>query len=501
MEKYGKFLLKKDDRLKSVRLVMSSFLSTGENFQGPPSPIGKLVTPRAPSKTSSDTFLQSPETPLFSKEDQIQIHKQKEKLELDIASLEQKRNSLLAEVKRVKENKVSQCELLHLKAETSQKVTETYASKVADLMTNYAEIVKENKAKQSSIEMYELKIADEIAKRPSILNEITQRQTALDLSDIKYKIPEIQKQSVDSQRTHLDIETLLQLSHSTNKENNELVLAKPAQNIMSEAASEYAKSIESQWKLYLYGSTGLRAQISDLQRRVSESDLLLKKMENETIEEKRRKEQKLNDMSKQESEISSHNQVTVDSFHSQITQMDNEIEKLKNSIEDSAKIYENIQQEMDEISDKHRAILDLSFNNSQNDSHSYTTHTETYDSVSDDFRDGEYENSSIKQRSVNSNAETKNLLEKKAKLQEEVMRMRDKYRLMKTNAILRKEKKMSEITRLYNRYKASKAKLGGNESIEMIVLDDDNTSKFSKHISKIISKIDSSIIELKQDLE
>ena len=480
---------------------MSSFLSTGENFRAPPSPIGKLVTPRAPSKSSSDTFMNSPETPLFSKEDQIQIHKQKEQLELDIAALEQKRNSLIAEAKKVKENKVSQCELLHLKAETTQKITEAYASKVTTLMTNYAEIVKENKAKMSSIEMYELKIAEEISKRPAILSEISQRQAALDLSDIRYQIPEIQKQKIDSQRTHLDIETLLQMSQSTNKENNELVLAKPAQNIMSEAAGEYARSIESQWKLYLYGSTGLRAQISDLQKRLSDSDMALKKMETENNQEKQRKEKKINDMDKEQTEISSHNQATIESFNAQITQMDNEIEKLKNSIEDSARIFENIQQEMEDVMEKHRALFDVSENNSyQYDGYSYSTQTEAYESVSDEFKDNDTSNSLDKER-IAALDQAKALADKKAKLEQDVRRMTDKYKLLKTNAILQKEKKMSEITRLYKRYKAAKAQLGGNTSIEMIVLDDADNSTFSKNISKIISKIDSSIIELRQDLE
>ena len=206
-------------------------------------------------------------------------------------------------------------------------------------------------------------------------------------------------------------------------------------------------------------------------------------------------------MDKEQTEISSHNQATIESFNAQITQMDNEIEKLKNSIEDSARIFENIQQEMEDVMEKHRALFDVSENNSyQYDGYSYSTQTEAYESVSDEFKDNDTSNSLDKER-IAALDQAKALADKKAKLEQDVRRMTDKYKLLKTNAILQKEKKMSEITRLYKRYKAAKAQLGGNTSIEMIVLDDADNSTFSKNISKIISKIDSSIIELRQDLE
>ena len=486
-------------KIKSVRLEMNSYLSSGDIMKAPPSPIGKMTTPRTTAKsTSDDTFLQSPETPLFSREDQINIHKQKEQLELDISSLEKRKESLLAEIKRVKENKVSQCELFHLKADTQQKIAENYASKVTELMTNYAEIVRENKEKQTTIEVCEMRIAGEIERRNTILSEISQRQNALNLNDIPYKIPELKKANteIDAQRTHLEIEKYLQQTQNSNKENNELILAKPSSNITNQAASEYAKSLETQWKLHAYGTTGIRAEIAFLQRLLSESDVAVKKLELERTAAEEKNASKMSELRKEETDISTHNLTANASFKAQIDEMDKEINQLKASIQDSANIYEGIQQEMDDISDKRRKlmIVDPRFD----DNSSYSTNTETYDSLTDDGKDNDYYSDSSSRDS-----EKNQLLEKKARLTEEVAKSSEKYRLLKSNAILKREKKISEISTLFNKYKANKNELGGKSSMETISLDNilDDSSGFSKHIANIINKIDSSIIELRQDIQ
>lgn len=456
---------------------MNSLLSTAEDIHSPPSPLRSTDTPKTSSRSISDpSYLQSPATPLFTHQQQQQISKRKQDLELEVNVLSQKKASLENQLKDLKTSRVSISELTLLKASVAQKVNEDQSSKIEELMNSYAEIIKEVRSNQSQVDILETKIHEEAERRNNIFNEISTMETTLDLSDLSYTIPELKPivTNFDHSQYISDIERLNIASNSSKQLCNELICAKPPLNVLTEAASEFSKCAETKWKVRAVGTTLLRNEITNLQKKLTEADSLVHKIEFEVQNEKSKLESIQNQNRKEEIDLCNNNLTIVQNYKTQMTKLEANVSKLKTDVTNAANIFENIQTEMEKLERDKIMMRQVS---EESESEAESDSEESIDET-DDL--------------------AKSLLEKKTQLQNEVNKLKEDYQSLQNKNSSFKEKKIKELSVIYSKYKSVKHRLAKNGITYNMSFDD---SMFTKKIGHLIHKIDSNILEISQNFD
>lgn len=410
----------------------------------------------------------SPGSPLFTKEDQIRIHKQRTELEIQVATLKQRLTTLRFEAQKVKANIVTPGELTVLKAETRSLLSSEHSMKLNDLMNNLTETMRDVAAASATCSTLEHMIDDEIQQREKQVAESQTIAEILSFCDCGATLPQIPNKNLNG----TDADYTWNADKLTELRNQMMSIEGRQGNrdLESDAALQMARSAESQWHLKSVGTLALRNEMQRLQRCFADGESELRKMERAKEDEKRKLDAFVDASNHDEGDIAAKFAHAKAEYQQQIQQMDDELSQLKMRVNASAHSYDRICTEINEIRSNEFAQV----------------HPIEDEEEEDDESECVLENPA------------NNLVERKQSLQREIRELEKKYKQTR-RAVKKKQADLkSTIRALNSRYMTlhdEKERRAGT-----LIAEHTDSLQLQREIASLIDKIDSSITDLRSGL-
>ena len=407
----------------------------------------------------------SPESPLFSTDDHARIHKQRMKLEMEVATLNQRLLTLRHEANKVKENVVSQGELTVLKAETRLNLSQTNSIKLNDLINLFTETTRDVSAAAATCDTLEQMIEEETRHRDQFVEESALVADVLSFHEYDLQLPHLLSQKV---KPVSDYDVDAGRSEQKVKEiKNEMVSVESGANFTgmeSSAALEMARSTEAQWNLKSAGALSLRNEIQRLQQYLAEGELQARDIEKSNESERAKLDEFVTASGQDVTDMDTRFQQASEQWKSELEQLEDQRIHLRQRVNSAAASYDRICAEIDELESAERA----------------------------DIAETEEE-----EEEVSDEQNTDVLAQQKATIQREISELNRKYKHTK-RAVKRKESSLKASVRAlntrYHNLKEETQLLAGNLSQHS------DSSYLQKEIASLIQKIDGSITELRSDL-
>lgn len=431
------------------------------------------ITPKLRQSSKTSSSFDSPRSPLFSKEDQVEMQQSRRRLEMEIITLDHKLKSLQTEFQTLNSKLVSHGELTQLKAQTRLRIYDDQYAQANQLIDDYINTLRSVRAAQASIAVLEQKIQEESERRHVILDESISVLNALDFSDIRFASPKLteiddnvdRSSKIDMDRLNIEIQ---------NTQNSISLLENTHQflPIQTSVASEMKKSFEAEIALRSIGIAALRTEIQANQKLIASSDVEIRRFEAEINEIKKRiennKKKIQNDSVNHEMQLN----LTVTSFKQQISQLDTEIDLLKSKLSDTALIYDKIVEET--------KIME--------------TKVQSFDVEEEEeiFDNDEY-------YSIVSSQESEDeiiLSAKKKELISEISELDSKFREMKKEALKRENFLKETIIKMSNKFRSNKTILARSGCVIRSAPPSPSSSGINRSLDNLILKIDNSLSEL-----
>lgn len=445
-----------------------------------------LATPKPTNVNPLDPrIFFSPETPLQVNTSSLpQIQRDKEVLENNIMILKEKKKTLQKELENIRKNIVSFGELTKLKAQSMLSLAVNNAESSEKLMKKYISTVHECQQLKNHIECLEEQVTFHELQRATILDEIDAAYRGMDFSKIVIRVPEVKSldYSTINASTVADIDRLQQKLEQIKLELSDLNYVKPPTVVFHEAASEYARSVESHCNHRSLGVQELRANISSLQKSVADSDSHIRKLEKENIESSDNLISLNVKLSDEYSLANSKNDIAKQSFDQSIKEMEENIAKLRTDILETVQLYDSIEDEVNHIKVQ-------------------MVNSGRVDIVHDDYIDTYEQACPSDDVSYSFNAEENAnriqvLIKQKQDLQDEIKQLKTDYYKMKNNAINRDARTQKEIAFLLEEYTERKRLIEANETGSYEIV-----SPVTKIIGSLIDRIETSIVEMSTALQ
>ena len=440
-------------------------------------------TPMSSSKSSSVTpmirprknvllnpaLFASPESPLFPKEDQIRIHKRRTELEIEVAALKQRLATLRFEAQKVKGNLVTQGELTVLKAETRSSLSNENSVKLTDLMNSLTETMREVAAASAMCSTLEHMIEEEVQQREKQVAESQQIADVLSFFDCGMHLPQLPSRNftVDGRG---DTDFARNSGKLAELRNQMMSVEAPRDNrdMESDAALQMARSAESQWHLKSVGTLALRNEIQRLQRCVADGESELRRMERVKNDETEKLSSFVAASNRDEGDIEAKLSQARVEFQQQMQQMEDELAQLKQRVNDSARSYDAICAEINDIeaSEIQRTIAEA--------------------------EEEEDEDECVMENPTN------DLVARKSALQREVRDLQKKYKQTRRLAKRKQADLKATIRALNSRYctlRDEKQRRAGT-----LLTEHTDSLHLQREIASLIDKIDSSITDLRSGL-
>lgn len=438
------------------------------------------VTPSSSSKLSETPLIRrlqvpqnvySPNSPMFTQNDQIRIRKQRTDLEIGVAALEQQLSGLRFEARKLKNEMVSESELLALKAEIRSTLSVSNSTKINDLMSVFTETIRDVAAISATCETLDGLIAEETRQREYVVDELASVKDCLDFEGYNLRIPHI-----------MEVELIGKVDPEASRKRRALKEARDgilmmegnrSCNIEADAALEMARSTEAHWKLKATGTLPVRSEIQRLQRLVSEGESRVRVLEN-GVEVERVKFDETS-RSAHSSEVTT-DERTVQAkaeFVRQTESLDHEVLQLKQKVSRSAAYHDKLMAEIaeleaDEIERRNQESVD--------------------DDEEEDDGDG-YEDASRER-----------LIEKRASISSEVKELQARYREGCRRAKDKERRLKSEIHLLMKQCASFKDDEKQFMPSNDYAFTSASSSPIHRQIVSLFQKIDMSIMDLRTEL-
>ncbi|OHS98883.1 hypothetical protein TRFO_34789 [Tritrichomonas foetus] len=446
---------------------------------------------------SSDYYYYYSTPSLYSKEDQVNIVRRKEKLKSDIAQLRQRYKQLKLEAQKIKKEKVPEGEITFIQAETKDESSKNNSIQIQNLLSDLFEHVQSAAAARAFVSVFEQQLKNEEKQRKYFCDESNAIASLFDFTEYKMECPSIrclEQKLQPSLREDYRLE-----ERRLNKMNNELVsLACPTSlsSIQIEAATNVVKLTDLQCKLSTVGLHILRADVNHLQKASEEQEMNIKKKSTE-VEYIRRKFKAI-EIENQQSESAQNAQLLANesTYQQQFECLDREIAELQKKIDESAFHFDELEKSIKKLNEEKIVVA-----SSQNS----TAQTEESIIADEIFNDDEYE---YEEEEIDENEEElKNwnqmnqikenqLTADKIKLQNEINRLKKQYEDTKKKLRNDEFQLKEKIKRLYTKYSTCKKKIK-----EQYLIACSSSSNVENDIADVLKHIDSSINQLKSGFE
>lgn len=411
-------------------------------------------------------------SPLFSKEQQIILKRNRAQLEIDVAALRKRKQILQDQLNHIRSDFVSYGELIQLKSSIEYNLTSKNLQDLSNSMNDYIEIVRQNYELEAQCDMLAKRIKKEASRRQNEIEISNEISNALDFSSMTIVFPNI-NQDIDIQKDNLlknEIGQLQRKLENIKKDQMSNDIKVPSSNIICEAIGSYARKTETEWQLRSVGSYLIRSQIQNLQKQVVESNSFINKIQ-ETLNKDK---EKLTIVNSEANEAVAQAQSNCDStkviFEDQLNQMDQAIVQIKKDIERSVLNYNIIIEDIDNLTKKKISNDENDDDNQNND-----------DDVSNDVKDNNYI------------FKLNSLKEQKFNLEKEVNELKTKYQTKKSSIQKKESALKRRVTKLSNKYLFNKKLI--SQYAKTISIKSNNS--VDKEMFSLINHIDSTINELR----
>ena len=411
----------------------------------------------------------SPESPLFTHEDHTRIHKERMKLEMVVATLNQRLQSLRLEAQKVKENVVSQGELTVLKAETRTNLSTANSIRLNDLINLFTETMRDVSAASATCDTLEQMIDEEIRFREQFVNESATVANALCFDEYHLRLPHLLSQNVKPVNdTDIDASRCEQRITEIRGEIATIESSINFSSIESTAALEMARSTESQWNLKSAGTFSLRNEIQRLQKYLADGESQVRDLEQANESERARFDEFVNASTQDVTQMDERLRQASEEWGREVAQLDEQCRQLQMRVKMAAASYDRICAEIVELDSAEHGDL------------------------SDSGEDFEDEEEDVPVQTP------QQLTDEKVSLEKEIHDLEKKYKHAKS-AVKKKETSLKTSIRSLNaRYhhlkEEQKLRAGS------LLSQHSDSSYLQKEIASLIQKIDGSITELRSDL-
>ena len=335
----------------STEKTIASFVSS------PSMASGSTQVQSVKSNSSSSKKRFSQKQTKVSRELYKYYQKRKQQLEVDIMELKGKYKRLKKKQKESKKEIISESSLIYQKEEVKNRISEQRTQKISILINEFAEEKKKSSNFKNSIDLLNFQIEEERKKRSELADLFSRGDDidiSIDLSTNKEEKDFFSKN--DRQKTCFDINDML---YDINHMYNDLIIsAKPNLNskMYQNAAKEFMNATNSQIRLFSISNASSVTENQVLKDRIDQTDREIKILEKQ-IEEMRENSLKAIETRRQELiESNEKNEAAKANWDNEIKTLDAQQKQLLKNIDSSAKIYDQINYEISEISSKYNEL-------------------------------------------------------------------------------------------------------------------------------------------------
>lgn len=440
-----------------------------------PTSEGFSVRPQ-PNQFKIEDFLSDDED---SEEEEEKYKQLKRDYIASVAGLEQKRDALKRELELRKRNRVTAGDLMFLKMQTRYEASGHSIQKISDLMNQYFELTRASSALQAQIQNYQRRITDEEEHRSEILEEFTKINESLVL-DLPETFSPPRHQYIDSsiQVIQLEIEQLNRKLKNIQNEINQVTTQSTAATLHNSAISEVARAAQAKSNLDLLETTDIKKDIKKLNKKLRISEETIEEL-HKNIEMKRKKIQKWpikHSITKNQDEFNN----GVQALQKKLQKIDQKVSKLQTQISEASEQSYKLDGEISSLNLKTKMIVPYA--------------------IEEESSYSEQEFDDYSPNNINSLANENlyyTLLNQKRILEEDVEDLHKSYAETKSSVSERQAELMKYIKELNNQLKKNQKQLGKQQLSTKTQQIDGKT----RTISELMSKIDASIQQLKNEVD
>lgn len=444
------------------------------------------------SYNSSDYYYYYSTPSLYTKEDQMNILRRKEKLKNDISQLRLKYKQLKSELKQIKKEKVSEGEMTFLQAETKEESSKNNFIQIQNLLKDLFEQIQSAAAAKAFVTVFDQKLKEEEKQRKYICDELNAISNLFDFSEYQLKMPQVKQINKDLQNSLREkYGDEVRRLEKMNKEIRILSCPEQLSSTQVDAANSVAKLTNLQCKLSTVGLQMLKADVNHLQKFCEEQEFSLRKSSID-VEYVRKKLKSIEIQGEQEE--SSRNAQLLSkkaTYQQQLDSNDKEIDEIKNRIDETAFQYDEIMKSIDHLIEQKNSLQN------QDDSKESLINEDfliKIEEEEEELSDEEEDIFQIDQSEINSLTEKEILLKnEKQNLMNDVSKLQFQLKTTKNRLSAKENKKKLKIKKLFSKYSENKKIIMQEQKI----INDSSSSNIHDEITNVLSHIDESISQLK----
>lgn len=474
--------------------------STGTPITGSRDYSTERVFAQNSSYYSSDYSPHSYNSSLYTQEERKLIKKQKARLELEISTLKKRKSALKKEKDRLKKNIVPEGEVTVLKAETREHFSELNSNELNTIMNEFAKELKELYAAKTMCTVFEQLAANEEKQRNYIIEESNAITRTFEFEEYPINIPSIKKYGDRNQfiahddinRLKAQLEALQTEIRRIDRQSLEL------SDSEHDAAVVVANCAQAQWTHNSMALHIIKADVQHLQRYAKELETTVRKLENEVECENRKLSSIAIENVQNDSKIDSQLGSLKVSSEQQEQHMEQEIEGIKQKIDEAANYYDDIINELSQLQEVKLQLVQYSEEDEM--AQEYPEMTEQFgliideeeDEVMPDFTD--LQEPKKPQNSAMQELEAR-LLKQKESLITDINNLENETKKVKSLAKLEESRAKTNIKRLYVKYVNLKKQIKKSQ----LDMNSSSSSNIQNDISNVLTDLDRSINELKSE--
>ncbi|EAY04427.1 hypothetical protein TVAG_396130 [Trichomonas vaginalis G3] len=365
------------------------------------------------------------------------------KLELDIYELRQKAKQMQKNLKNIKNTQLTNQELLLIKEQIKDSISQTAHSSIQYLMSDLIECCQSNAQLKTQIDTLSFEIENEKQKREYMTELLNYKETDLysDI-DINFHVHKPSISQIDNQKLKFESKELM----NSLSQLNSTILSEMRPNFNTsstlEAANEINKSLQSKMKLGRIICSYPEYDIKKLNQNITtfkESNAII---ERDVNEYKAQITKILQNNEKQSAELQSRNQDFEKASSKELNYLDNSIQSLTFRINQSVELFDQIISEIQQISNKSYEIEEPLSETAYEDQNTY-------------YYEQEYE------------ASIASLVQQKLTLLDELNNMQKQYSELRESATAKEESLRQSIRKMMHQVKINNQLLHNGFPIPM----------------------------------
>lgn len=441
------------------------------------------------------------DSPLYTPEEQEEMHKKKVTLEMEVQTLEQQLKNRREQIIQSKENIVPFGEVSLMRTQILKNFSDKNSDKLENIVEDINKVVSEICSLSTQMYLADQEVKEEELNRLNLMEEYDLIESVFDLSDLQPMAPNISSaEKIIPKVDRMELERFEGIIKKINSDIVDIVTSSDPSFQQMDAANAQLKMRNAQIDLKLVGTNLLKSEGKRLEMLYSTSSSRIKKLEAETNSLKSRLTAIENDI--ESTEVAGKAQETSNKnlFNESIQALDREIELIKEKINQTADWFDSANKELERLRLQEASTASLE----------YLEQGLDMNTEDDDNEIFHFSGSNDKWKEIE-----ESLKEKKYKLLTEIQKLRNDYNESKNLAKERSIRAQKYIKEVYTKFHKNqclidelkvKYPLPKQKTKRKSYASSANTSRteynsFTDDFNIVLQKLDNSLQEIQQTID